>query len=204
MIEIQIGYGDLLNDKGPICQVSVMPDHSYMHICGLRGYATRKMRGNERSRGSRGNASRKYASKPWLECAGREWEARGKCGSSAWNRGSTHWRVPHLYVTGRVRCRATTLFREGVSGTGIICLATTTPVHVLYLKAKFLLHTAQFNEQFHTVMIYSCLWKSLWFTLWSLSWSWFSLPVSESPILISDVSPHCYQSCICLLHVLNA
>ena len=31
----------------------------------------------------RGNGGYDYASKPRLECAGREWEARGKCGSSA-------------------------------------------------------------------------------------------------------------------------
>ena len=33
-------------------------------------------------------------------------EVRLKCGSSAWNRGSTHWWVPYLYGTGtlRVQC----------------------------------------------------------------------------------------------------
>ena len=36
-----------------------------------------------RNRGLRGNASWVDASEPRLECAGREWEARGKCGSSA-------------------------------------------------------------------------------------------------------------------------
>ena len=40
----------------------------------LRGYATRKMRGNARSRGFRGNASCEYASNPRVECAGREWD----------------------------------------------------------------------------------------------------------------------------------
>ena len=41
------------------------------------------MRGNARNRGLRGNASCVDASEPRLECAGREWEAGGKWGSSA-------------------------------------------------------------------------------------------------------------------------
>ena len=61
------------------------------------------MRGNARNRGLRGSASCVDASEPRLECAGREWESRGKCGSSAWNRGSTHWWVPYLYGTGTLR-----------------------------------------------------------------------------------------------------
>ena len=47
----------------------------------MRG--TAKMRGNAWSRGLHGNASCEYVSEPRLECAGHEWEARGKCSSSA-------------------------------------------------------------------------------------------------------------------------
>ena len=71
---------------------------------GLRGYATRKIRRNPRSRSLRGNASCEYVPKLRLECAWREWDACGKCGSSAAQvRGSTHWRVPYLYGTGTLR-----------------------------------------------------------------------------------------------------
>ena len=54
-------------------------------ICkGMRGTASRKcVEINARNRGLRGNASCVDAFEPRLECAGREWEARGKCGSSA-------------------------------------------------------------------------------------------------------------------------
>ena len=49
------------------------------------------MRGNARSRR---NASCEYAPEPRLECAGREWEARGKYGSNAAQvRGAA---VPHI------------------------------------------------------------------------------------------------------------
>ena len=170
-----------------------------IHICIYVDYADMRLVKCVEMSGAAARVEMRVASMP-LNRGSNAPDASGKrAGSAAQVRGTA---VPRIGGS-RICCRATTLFREGVSGTGIICLATTTPVHVLYLTAKFLLHTAQFNEQFRTVMIYSCLWKSLWFTLWSLSWSWFSLPVSESSILISDVSPHCYQSCICLLHVLN-
>ena len=53
-------------------------------VCELRG----RLRTAARVRGTRVGSAR---------------EVRLKCGSSAWNRGSTHWWVPYLYGTGTLR-----------------------------------------------------------------------------------------------------
>ena len=39
-------------------------------------------------------------------------EVRLKCGSSAWNRGSTHWWVPYLYGTGTLRVKMVILDKQ--------------------------------------------------------------------------------------------
>ena len=52
--------------------------------CELRG----RLRTAARARGTRVGSAR---------------EVRLKCGSSAWNRGSTHWWVPYFYGTGTLR-----------------------------------------------------------------------------------------------------
>ena len=54
--------------------------------CELRG----RLRTAARVRGTRVGSAR---------------EVRLKCGSSAWNRGSTHWWVPYLYGTGTLRVK---------------------------------------------------------------------------------------------------
>ena len=57
--------------------------------CELRG----RLRTAARVRGTRVGSAR---------------EVRLKCGSSAWNRGSTHWWVPYLYETGTLRVKTKT------------------------------------------------------------------------------------------------
>ena len=68
----------------------------------------------------RGNASCVDAYELRFECAGHEWESRGKCDSSECSCGSAHWWVPHLHGTGT--------FRVNMSITRV-CTAMYTKIH---------------------------------------------------------------------------